>query len=1002
MLGQFLPPVVFEITANATQAMATFKGVNTQLKTMEAQALKTGKALTGFTKAAVIGTRALKAFGLVAVGIAAIGTKAAMDLEKSYNRLGQALSNMGVASERNRAEISELMQSYEDLGFGAEKAADAYAVLITSTGSVSRSNRLLMLSADLARAKTMDLESAARALTKAANGNTRIFKEFGITIDASKDKTVAIEEAMAKLEARLGGQAAAYTKTFAGQVAVLNEKIGDLFEAIGMKVIPVLTKFIDKINGAGKFVRDHNEVIIALAAAITIALIPAVVNLTKKLALLALTILKSPLARLAIVIFSIVYAFVKLYNQTENNRKMFAKFAQFVVDMAKFMVDALENVWWVIAEMLPLAFANFLKLIGKVIPLFKTMGEDLEKSIKSTLPAQAFQKAKDELLGMSVALEKIKQGGGKPIKLKWDFKIPQIPGFGDGDGGTGIGDGIAEEIAKGLARARQSIKDFNRDAKAQFKELVASWKGIINRDFAGEIEFWLDDSVDELVKKAQLAVNAYAQASEGYASAMSKLTTAQNEYIAAVKTGKEEVIMAAESALGAAENAVNGVMDAISSALGDVKQLQDEMIQAIVATKREIAKLEEERTKILEEAQAERLKLEDKYNKTVADIRLKYEEDVLAAETDAANRRAEIIKSSVDMLRDAFRSATYRSVGDIYDALTFQGRYLKGGTTEKIIAALGLQANKAEKLADNAAQLAGLGFSQTFIQEVIALGPDVGNELARTILNSTPESIKQLQAYWNRLQQVSNYGVDNLAKEMNSGITLATDELTKQLADVTVELNATLQRLDKELTKALADAFVEYSDALEEINKRTAQQIREIDAQIAKLLAKIAQLEAALLALQGLGMPGSKMPPLRLTPPVLSIEHAIAEGVRATAAAAEAAAIEAEAEAAAIEAEAAAAAAAAAAASSEAANGNILLNALLASLGVTDSSAGNSRGSGLAGFRAAESKDLTINVTANTNASPQEIAQDVGWVIRTSGDVQYRTANPFGGRLGEQ
>jgi lysozyme len=31
----------------------------------------------------------------------------------------------------------------------------------------------------------------------------------------------------------------------------------------------------------------------------------------------------------------------------------------------------------------------------------------------------------------------------------------------------------------------------------------------------------------------------------------------------------------------------------------------------------------------------------------------------------------------------------------------------------------------------------------------------------------------------------------------------------------------------------------------------------------------------------------------------------------------------------------------------------------------------------------------TVNITANTNASSQSIANDVGWAVRTSSDVQY-------------
>lgn len=994
MLGQFLPPVVFEITANATQAMATFGKVNTQLKVMEAQALKTGKALSGFQKAAVIGTGALKALGVVAVGVAAIGTKMAMDLEKSLNRLGQAMTNVGVASQENLSAISELVESYEDLGFGSDKAADAYAVLITATGNVERSNRLLAMSADLARAKNMDLESASRLLAKAANGNGRIFREFGITLDTSKDKTVAAEEALSKLEARLGGQAQAYTKTFAGQVAVLNEKIGDLFEAIGMKILPVLTKFIDKINGAGKFVKDHNEAIIALAAAITVALIPAVVSLTKKLVVLAATILKSPMGRLAVLIFAVAYAFIKAYNASEDFRKGFASVAKAVLSVASWLVNAFENI---VQGIFQIALASQ----KAAIALRKLFGKDTTEQEKGLAVLEQQYAAIDKWSdGIEKAKKKIDEFSGKKIELKWDFKVPQIPGFGTGDGvGTGIGDDISDEIKKGLDKARQSIKDFNRDAKAQFKELVASWKGIINRDFAGEIEYWLDDSVDELVKRAQQAVNAYAKASEGYAGAMAKLTSAQNAYIAAVKTGSEKTIAAAESALGAAEKGVNGVMDAIGAALGDIKALQDEMIQAVVASKREIMKLQEERTKILAEAQKERLALEDKYNKQVAGIRKRYDEDVAAAEYEAAQRRQEVIQTSINLLRDAFRTATYRSVGDIFDALTYSGRYLKGGSTEKIIKALGLQASKAEKLAEQAAQLAGLGFSQTFIQEVIQLGPDVGGELAKTIINSTPESIAQLQQYWNRLQTVSTTGVDKIAKQLNSGITLATAELTAQLAAVGTELNATLGKLQTELTASLADAFSDYSEALDAINTRTAQQITQIDGQIAALMAKIAQLQAAMAALSGLGAPGTSGAGVTLVPSGGGVSGATSE--RLAKAKAETDRLKSETARIREQIEARKKADAEKKANRDTAPHYLARGSALDTGTVGGTNLGSRPFGGSGDDRVTVAKgagSTTINIVANTNATSQSIANDVGWAIRTSSDVQYRGGTNLGSR----
>lgn len=846
MIGSFLPPVLFEVQANATQAIATFGKVNTQLKAMEAQAIKTGKALSGFQKAAVIGTGALKALGAIAVVSMGIGVKAVMDLEKSMNRLGQAMANVGVSTERNRQQVAELVESYEGLGFGSEKAADAYSVLITATGNVEKSNRLLAMSADLARAKNMGMEEAARALIRAQNGNARVFKEFGIILDQNKPKAQATAEAMKQLEQRLGGQAQAYAKTFAGQLAILNENLGDLFEAIGMKVLPVLNRFISALNNTGAFIKKNNDFVIALATAITIALIPAVVSLTKKLLLLSATILKSPFGRIAVLVFAVAYAFVKAYNSSEDFRKGFASVVKAVITVAQTLINVVENIVQGIYQ-IPLAAQK------AAIALRKLFGKDTSEAEAGLRMMEkqyaAIDKWSDKLEGAKKSIDSFTS---KKLEIKWDFKVPQIPGF---ENGETLGDTIANDIAKGLNQALQSIKDFNDKAKTEFKELGALWKDIVSTDFNKSVQDILMNPVDELILQAQSAVNAYQASSNKYNSAVTTLTKAQKDYVTAVKSGNEAAILSAESTMAKAEELVNNLAGGMREALVEIKKLQQDMIRAIADSYKEIGKLEAERTKVLAEAAKERAELEKQYNIDVKKIRAQYDKDVYNAQEAAAKRSAEIVKQSVDQLRGAFKNATYRTVGDIFSALTFEGRYMKGGTTERILAALGLQTKKAETLAADAATLAGLGFSQTFIEEVVAQGPDVGHQLAQTIINSAPESIAQMKAYWNKLQSVSTHGVDDLAARMNSGIILATEQLTADLANVQVELGKELKGYEEQLTESLAEAFNAYSKSLDAINTRTAEQIAAIDLQISQLQERIRQLQSSLAAIATLQAP---------------------------------------------------------------------------------------------------------------------------------------------------
>jgi hypothetical protein len=87
MMGNFFPPVIFQVEAVAGEALAQFKAINTQLKAMEAQAIKTGRALTMMNKAVIVGTKALKVMGLAFAGFAAIGVKEVIELERPRFRI---------------------------------------------------------------------------------------------------------------------------------------------------------------------------------------------------------------------------------------------------------------------------------------------------------------------------------------------------------------------------------------------------------------------------------------------------------------------------------------------------------------------------------------------------------------------------------------------------------------------------------------------------------------------------------------------------------------------------------------------------------------------------------------------------------------------------------------------------------------------------------------------------------------------------------------------------
>lgn len=981
-MGGFLPPVVLLIEANAKQAIAEMGKVNTQLTAMEAKALKAGKSISLFNKTAVIGTAVLKGFALAFTALAAIGVKSLMDIEKSYNRLGQAMSNQGLATKENLQATSELVDSYESLGFGSEKAADAMTVLVTATGDLTKSQNLLSISANLARAQSISLEDASRALVRAQAGNIKLFTQFGIKLDATKPKAQALAEAMGKLETRLKGQADAYAKTTAGQLAILKEGFGDLAEAVAGPVLVGLNKFIAGINKTGKFLADHQEILFGVATVIVGVMIPAVVTLTKKLYAnaVAWAVANAPLVAIVAGIAAVGAAFVWAWNKFDWFRKGIATGLQQIVKGVGYLVKAFAQVAEGMIKFFLKPFRLLLEGLShlpKVGKYAQTALDFLDKGIEGV--GNTIDSAGNKVIDFGEGLYDLSNK-----KIDINFSLPKIKDFGNG-----VPDLTKDvkAVSEALLQARQDAEDFRLKMVAVATNISDKWKSLVGKDINDSIRYALLDPVDQLIEKSKTLVTSYDQAISKFTSANAQLTSAQRAYESAVKGTDKALIASADAALKRARANVEAVTGNIEGALDNIKELQNELVSSIASAYKEIDDLQKQRAKVTEDANKEETKLTKDHLADLAEIRKDYDSKVAQAQKDAGKRTAEIVKQSVDQLRGIYRSATQKSIGDIFSGLTFEGKYLKGGTTTALINALGLQLSKANVLADDAAKLSGLGFTQTFIEQVVAQGPDVGHKLADTIINSTPESVKQLQEYWLALEKQSQHGVDSVAEKLNSTMVLATEELTAQLAQVGKDLNDQLAIYATELTTATAKAVATYNEQLKQIRDETAATIAQIDGQISALNSKIAQMRAALTALANVQAPApvvsayvpsqaevaaQAVADLSKTKGLTNISAGVNAAVTAGASASNVA--------------------------------NAMAQALMADKSATKALGGVAgvastaryTGQAIQYFQQQAAQGNTINVTAQTNASPLQIAAEVGWAVRTSSDVQYRTSTAMG------
>jgi TP901 family phage tail tape measure protein len=199
------------------------------------------------------------------------------------------------------------------------------------------------------------------------------------------------------------------------------------------------------------------------------------------------------------------------------------------------------------------------------------------------------------------------------------------------------------------------------------------------------------------------------------------------------------------------------------------------------------------------------IKDKEKHQDALTQIQQKYNDKVAQLNQQALDKQKSVVQKSMDLLRNAYQSATSVDVGSLFTA---------GGTVSSLTAALKAKLDGAKTLAGNAAALAAKGFSQTFIQQIVGQGTDIGNQMSSAILNATPEAAKQLQELYSQITTVSETGVNALSAQMSTGAHLATSALTTEYAQVAIDLKDSLASAYADLTAANLTENATFTDIM--------------------------------------------------------------------------------------------------------------------------------------------------------------------------------------------
>ena len=248
---------------------------------------------------------------------------------------------------------------------------------------------------------------------------------------------------------------------------------------------------------------------------------------------------------------------------------------------------------------------------------------------------------------------------------------------------------------------------------------------------------------------------------------------------------------------------------------------------------------------LIKDSQKRLLEAQVSYNKSVQAADQNYADSVARLQEEFGKKLAGIIQQSQDRLRNAYKAAVQVNLSTLFER--DEDKSVAGlvkGLSDKLAA--------SKQLLSNSAELASAGFSQTFIEQVVSAGTETGNELAKAILQSTPETQRELQDLFLALEETSNSGMDQLAASIYEKQGLATQALKDLYATTQMELAEALIDQQDELARALEEAAMTFADSVSDIRDSVTEAIGDMDGQLGGLnktvdqfLAKLDRLAAA-------------------------------------------------------------------------------------------------------------------------------------------------------------
>lgn len=824
-----IDPVIVKIQADVADLKTGLEKAEASLKGLDDSVKKADSGFASFTN------RMKQLGATIGVTFAASqvvsffkeSVAAAQEAEAAQARLATLLRNTNGATEAQIVALNNQAKALEKVGVvSADNITVAQSQLATFDLSAAAIGKLTpavlnyVTAEKGAAASADDFKSMTNALAGALQGQYGALSRMGFPLTDTQKKMLTVGTEMERATALTEILNSTYNdfniklrETSEGLAQVAKNDLNNLKQEIGEGLQPIIDNFnkflidtlIPTIRKFGKFLTDNKDTIIAV---------------TKVLAggAAAFAIYKTAIAAATAVTKVYQVAMVLMRGQQLATIASTNTLAASMLRLNAVIKANPIGVFITVATVAVSAIVALWKNSEKFRNIVITAGKAALNAFAAIVPmvAQAYE-----------AILKMVTG---PLRLLLQA-LSKLPGVGK-YAKTGL-----DLINNGL----NSISDLGVKAAAKATELSKKLDGLAKsaekagkktKDaVGGDGGFGEGREGAGVDKKAQTKIdNLKNKLADYYKSWEEAQADAQDKFIEAQERFNERVADAQETY----KEREKDIMDRYNEQMAEAQERYEETVAA--AKERALERETELRTNhakklidINKRFAKQEADAKEQLEKRVTELQENAQQKRLDLRRSAAEKEASLIKQSVDRLRSAFASALGFSLKEEFE---------KSGGVTGILEAIRTKLKEAADLQKNAAALAGKGYSQTFIEQILQAGPKIGNDMAKALLEATPETTAEMQALFGQLETVQDMGLNVLAQSMNEGGNLATRELREQYQNVAKDLTASLAEVDAQLKASLDESQKAYSDAMAETAKLRAEAIDEAMADLTEALAE--------------------------------------------------------------------------------------------------------------------------------------------------------------------